>query len=159
MGTFVRRGRPRLLTASDASQVVEVEPVEVPAHVLTDVGPHGEQDALALVVARAVGVGLPEVADGDGAVDGRDDVAERDRRWVSGEHVPAADAPLGADEASALQREEDLLEVRLRERGASSDVTNRDRRVHTLQDQRQQGSAGIVPSSGYTHRGIVGEGG
>ena len=43
---------------------------------LADVGPDGQQDALALVVAGAVGVGLAEVAGGDGAVDGGDDLGQ-----------------------------------------------------------------------------------
>ena len=37
---------------------------KVLAHVITDVGPDAEQDALALVIARAVLVGLAEVTPG-----------------------------------------------------------------------------------------------
>ena len=53
------------------------ERVEVAAHVLADVGPDGQQHALALVVAGAVGVGLAEVAGHDRPVDRADDLAER----------------------------------------------------------------------------------
>ena len=40
------------------------------AHVVAHLGPHGEQGALALVVAGAVLVRLAEVADDDRPVDG-----------------------------------------------------------------------------------------
>ena len=46
-----------------------------------------------------------------------------------GEHVPPADAPLRADQPGAFDREEDLLEVRLGERGALGDLLDRGRPV------------------------------
>ena len=92
---------------------------------LADLGPDGEQDALALVVAGAAGVGLAEVAGHDRAVDRRDDLGQGDLLGRAGEHVAAADAPLGADEAGALQGQQDLLEVGLGEAGALGDVAHR----------------------------------
>src|SRR5665213_4521860 len=53
--------------------VGQIERVEVGAHVLADVGPHRQQDALALVVAGAVLMGDAEVARHDGSVHGRHD--------------------------------------------------------------------------------------
>ena len=103
------------------------EGVEVGPHVLAHVGPHGQQDALALVVAGPVLVGDAEVARHDGPVDGRDDLGERDLLGRAGQHVAAADAPLGPDEAGTLQGEEDLLEVGLGEPGALGDVPDRGR--------------------------------
>ena len=112
----------------------------------------GQQHALALVVAGAVLVGLAEVADGDRAVDRADDVAERDRRGLAGEDVAAADAPLGADEAGALQRQQDLLEVGLGEPGALGDVADRGgARLVAVQGQREQGPAGVVTSRRDLH--------
>jgi len=95
------------------------------AHVGADVGPHAEEHALALVVARPVLMGLAEIARRDGPVDGAHDRAERDLGRVAGQHVAAADASLGADQTSALEGEQDLLEVGLGEPGALSDVANR----------------------------------
>ena len=99
--------------------------VEVAAHVLADVGPDGQQHALALVVAGAVLVGLAEVADHDRPVDGADDLAEGDLLRVAGQHVAAADAPLRAHQPGALEGQQDLLEVGLGEAGALGDVAHR----------------------------------
>ena len=65
---------PRAIAAMSAS----VRASRWLAHVLADVGPDGQQDALALVVAGAVLVGLAEVADHDRAVDRADDLAQGD---------------------------------------------------------------------------------
>ena len=53
-GRVAGRGHPAL---GPGDHVGQVEGVEVGPHVLADVGPHGEQDALALVVAGPVLVG------------------------------------------------------------------------------------------------------
>jgi hypothetical protein len=53
------------------------------------------------VVAGAVGVRLPEVAEGDRAVDGREDLGDADLLGGAGEDVPATDTALGPDEPSA----------------------------------------------------------
>ena len=50
--------------------------VEVFAHDVTGLVPHGEQDALTFVVTRTVGVRFAEVAEGDRAVDGGEDLAD-----------------------------------------------------------------------------------
>ena len=84
---------------------------------LADVGPDGQQDALAFVVAGPVGMGLAEVSGGDGAVDRRDDLGQADVLGAAGQDVAASDPPLGTHEARSLESEENLLEVRLGERG------------------------------------------
>ena len=84
---------------------------------LPDVGPDGQQHALALVVAGAVLVGLSEVAGGDGAVDGGDDLGQGDLLRWAGQHVAAADAPLRADQARSLEGQEDLLQIGLGQGG------------------------------------------
>src|SRR5664279_4954551 len=60
------------LSLGPSHHVGQVERLEVGAHVLADIGPHGEQDALALVVAGAVLVEVAQVAGHDGAVDAAD---------------------------------------------------------------------------------------
>ncbi len=139
--------------------------LQVGADRLADVGPDGQQDALALVVAGAVLVGLPEVAGGDGAVDRRDDLGQGDLLGWAGQHVAAADAPLRADQAGPLEGQEDLLEVGLGERGALGDVPDRGGRLGAVQGEREQRPAGVVtPSSKPSQPGdptgrFVGRGG
>ena len=60
---------------------------------LADVGPDGQQDALALVVAGPVGMGLAEVPGGDGAVDGGDDLGQADVLGEAGQDVAPSDPP------------------------------------------------------------------
>src|SRR5436190_19012753 len=101
---------PRLLAASHRRHVRQRESVEQPAHLVAHSGPHGQQYALTLVVARPVLMGLAEVADGDRAVDRANDVAEGDGVGFTSEDVAAADAPLRSDDSGALQCQQDLLE-------------------------------------------------
>ena len=70
-------------------------------------------------------MGFAEVTGGDGAVDGRDDLGQGDLLGGTGQHVAAAHAPLGADEAGALQGQQDLLEVGLGQAGPLGDVADR----------------------------------
>ncbi len=82
-----------------------------------DFGPDGQQDTLALVVAGPVLVGLTEVAGDDRPLDRADDLAQRDGIGLAGQDVAAADTTLGANQAGALQREKDLLQVGLGKAG------------------------------------------
>jgi len=111
---------------------------------LADVGPDGQEDALALVVAGAVLVGLTEVAGGDGSVDGGDDLRQGDLLGWAGQDVAATDAPLGADEAGTLEGQEDLLEVGLGQAGALGDIPNGCRRLGSMEGQREQRPAGVI---------------
>ena len=114
------------------------------------------QHALALVVAGAVLVRLAEVAERDRAVDGRHDLRQPDVLRVAGEHVAAADAALGAHQPGALEGEQDLLEVRLRQAGALGDVAHRRRAVGVgVEGERQQRPAGVVAPGRDAHRAIV----
>ena len=121
------------------------------AHVLADVGPHREQHALALVVAGAILVGQAEIPGHDRAVDGADDLAERDLFRRAGQDVTAPDAALGADEPGTFQREQDLLQIGLGETGPLGDVADRGRRELLAQGQGEQGAACIVPTRRYLH--------
>ena len=107
--------------------VLQRERVEVVAHVLADVGPHREEHALALVVAGTVLMWLAEVSDDDRAVDRTHYLAEGDLLRQPGEDVPAPHAPLGADEAGALERQQDLLQIGLRKACPLGDVPDRRR--------------------------------
>ena len=118
----VERSEGREPTSCPFDHVGEREGVEVVTHVLSDLGPHGQQNALALVVARPVLVGLTEVARHDGTVDGTHDLAEGDLIGQSGEHIAAPDASLGADEACSLQCQQDLLEVGLGKARSFGDI-------------------------------------
>ena len=62
---------------------------------------------------------------------------------AAGQHVAAAHAPLGAHEPGALQRQEDLLEVRLGKPGAIGDVPDRGGRGL----RRRGGPATAAPGS------------
>ena len=126
---------------------------------VADVGPDGQQHALALVVAGAVLVRLAEVADDDGPVDRADDLGEGDLLRRPGEHVAAAHAPLRAHQAGALEGQEDLLEVGLGEARALGDVAHRGGRRARVQGERQQRPAGVVTPGRHLHAvGIVRDG-
>jgi hypothetical protein len=122
------------------------------AHHLAGLLPHREQHALAFVVAGAVGVRLAEVPEGDRAVDRGEDLGDADLLGGAREDVPATHAALRADQAGALQCEQDLLQVGLRQARALGDVA--DRRGASLVDserERQQGAAGVVASGRHSH--------
>jgi hypothetical protein len=107
--------------------VAEGERVQMGPHVLAHLGPDVEQGTLPFVIAGAVLVRGPEVPDDDRSVDCRHDLAEGHVPWRSSEHVPAADAALGADEAGPFQGEQDLLEIGLGEPGTFGDIPDRGR--------------------------------
>ena len=76
--------------------VGQAEGLQVGADGLAHVGPHGQQDALAFVVAGPVGMGLAEVAGGDGPVDGGDDLGQADLLGQAGQDVAAARRPVSS---------------------------------------------------------------
>jgi len=97
----------------------------VVAHVLADIGPYGEQHALALVVARAILVWRAEISGHDRAVDRADDLAQGDLFRQPGENVSASHAALGSDEPGAFECQQDLLQIRLRKARPLCDVADR----------------------------------
>lgn len=76
---------PGLFALGHGCDVGQREGVEQFSHVFADVAPHGEQHALAFVVAGAVGVGVAEVAGLDRSVYGRHDLAESNVLGESGQ--------------------------------------------------------------------------
>lgn len=133
--------------------------VEMFAHVARRHVPDGEQHALALVVARAALVGLAEVAKSDGPVHGRDDLGQPDLVRISGEHITAAHASLGANESGTLQCQKDLLQIGLGKSGAFGNVAHRGRpRGFGVQRERQQGAARIVTAGRHSHETNLGAG-
>ncbi len=67
---------------------------QVLAHMTTDVGPHPEEHALALVITGAILVGLAEVARDDRTVNGGHDLSQRDRFGGPRQNVATTDAAL-----------------------------------------------------------------
>lgn len=61
------------------------------AHVLPSNIPNSKKNTLPLVVARAVLVRLSEIANRDGAVDGRNNLRQTDVAGGLGKDVPATD--------------------------------------------------------------------
>ena len=115
------------------------------------IGPHGQEDALPFVVAGAVGMGLAEVAGGDGPVHGGDDLGQADLLGQAGQDVATADAPFRAHQAGPLEGEEDLLEIGLGESGPLRDVPHRGGVLGSVQGERKQGAAGVVATGRDSH--------
>lgn len=151
MGARHRPSAPGLI-----DHIGQREARQVLAHVIAHVGPHSEQDALALVVTGPVLVRFAKVSGRDRSVDGGDDLGERDLLGRSSEDVAAAHAALGANESDALQTQKDLLKVGLGETGTFREVAHgRGRTMVVTQGQTQQCAAGVVPTSRYSHGAIL----
>ncbi len=73
----------------------------------------------------------------------------------AGEHVAAADAALRAHQPGALHRQQDLLEVRLRQVGALRDLLDRGRPLGAVQRERQQRPGGVIAARRHPHAPIV----
>jgi hypothetical protein len=102
-------------------------------------------------------MGLAEVAQGDGAINGRNDLGETNICWSLCEHVSAANASLGANETGAFEGEKNLFEVWLGETSSVCDVANRGGRTcFGVQRKRQKCPAGIITSCRNSHKPIVG---
>jgi hypothetical protein len=126
--------------------------LEMGAHVVADLAPYGEQNTLTFVVARAVLVGIAEVASLDWAVDGSNDLGQADLVGRPGKQISTAYATLGLDQPCTFQREQDLLQIWLGETGAFCDVSDRlwSERVD-MERHGQQRSAGVVTSGRDLH--------
>jgi hypothetical protein len=117
--------RDGLAAAGLVDHVSQGEAREVLSHVISHVSPYAEQNALALVVARTVLVGLAEISGIDRSVDSRHNLSQGYGFSRPGEDVAATDAALGPYESDALQAEQDLLEVGLGESGSFGEVAHR----------------------------------
>ncbi len=123
---------------------------------MADLGPYRvpdrQQDALSLVVAGPIGVGLAEVAQGDGTIDGPDDLGQGDLIWWSGQDVATTHAPFGANQACPFEGQQNLFQIGLRQPGAIRDIANRGWSVAVgMQSQGKQGPAGVVSSGRHLH--------
>ncbi len=130
-------------------QVLECEPLVDLTGLVRDADPHLLEHAVTLAVVVLAHEG------GERAVDRGEDVGQRDLGGLAGEDVAAADPALRADEAGALHREEDLLEVRLGEPGALRDLLDRRRPVGAVQRQRQQRPRRVVTACRDLHAGLA----
>jgi hypothetical protein len=147
-----RLSERQLTTADPADHVCDGERVQVSPHMVAHLRPHGQQRALALVVAGPAHVRLTKVADDDGPIDGGDDLAEREIFRRTGQHVTATDTTLGPHQSGTLQGEQDLFEVGLGETGAFGDVTDRSGLVAAMQRQGQQSTTSVVTSCRNSHK-------
>jgi hypothetical protein len=100
-----------------AHHVGECEARKVFAHVISDVRPHVEQDALALVIARPVLVGLSEVTGHDWTVHRGHDFGQGDCVGATGQNVAAAYSTLRSDQTHTLQAQQYLLKIWLGKSG------------------------------------------
>ena len=104
------------------------------------------------MIAGAVTVRLTKVAGHNWSVDGGDNLGQSDAAGVFGQNVATTDAPLRANEAYALQAEQNLFEVGLGESSALGEVTDRNRVVEVVTEREaQQRSAGVVTSGRHLH--------
>ncbi len=148
---MVERADDSSRSPSLVDHVGQGETRQVLLHVIANVRPDREEDALALVIARPVLVRLAEIARHNWSVDRRDHFSERDRPGGSCEHVPAADATLGPYESGALEGEENLFEVRLGKTRPFGDIAHRGGRLLLVQRETEKCPAGIVTSRGNPH--------
>jgi len=105
-------------------------------HVLAHLRPHREQGALAFVVAGTPGMGLAEVPDHDGPVDGRHHLAQREPLGQPSQYVPAAYSPFGTHYPGALESKEYLLQIWLGKARTLGDVPHGSGLVPSVQCQR-----------------------
>lgn len=119
--------------------------------------PDGQQHALALMVTCAILMGLAEVAKTDWPVDCTENLADADFDGWAGEHVAAPDTTLRSNETSTLQRQQNLLEIRLRNCGSFGDIAYRRGPLsRVVQREGQQRPARIITLARNTHVLIVG---
>ena len=102
---------------------------------LADVGPDGQEDALAFVVAGTIGMGLAEVSGRDGAVNSRDDLGQADVLGGAGQDVTAPDAPFGTHQARPFEGQQNLLEIRLGQSRPLGYVAHGCRRLGAVQGE------------------------
>lgn len=147
----MQRGGRRPTTGT-FDHVREGERPEVLAHVLSDLRPDRQKDALALVLASSVLVWPAEVPCDDGPVDRAHDLAQGDLTGRTGEDVTAPDATLGSHEPCPLERQQYLLQVRLRETRPLGDVAHRSgAAVVCVQGQGEKSTTGVIPAGGDLH--------
>ena len=105
-------------------QVGEGKTREVLTHVGAHVRPDVEQDALTLVVAGSLLVGLAEVARHDWSINCGHDVGQGDGVGAARENVAPTNSALRTHEPHALQAEQNLFEIRLGEAGTFGEVAH-----------------------------------
>jgi len=93
-----------------------------------------------------------------GTLDSRDDLGERDLLGGAGEHVAAADAALGPNDAGSLDLEQDLLEIRLGEGGPFGDLLHGRGAIGLVEGEREEGPGGVVAAGRHLHGVMVARG-
>ncbi len=104
------------------------------------------------MVTGTVGVWLSKVTQGDRAVSGANDFSQVDFMRMPSEDVAATDPSFRTHQPGPLEREQNLLEVRLGQPCPFGDVADRRRPSFILvQCQGQQGTGSIVAAGGDSH--------
>jgi len=116
--------RPRSGSRSHSGYVGQCERLQPFAHFVADGVPERQQNTLAFMIAGSVGVRVTEVAQDNRTVDGSEDFSQVDLGRRASEHITAADASFGSNEAGALEGQQNLLQVRLGEAGALGYVSH-----------------------------------
>jgi hypothetical protein len=79
---------------------------------------------LAFVFAGTVLMGLAEIAGNDGTINGAHDLTETDGVGRRSKDVSAAHAAFGLHDTGALERQQNLFQIRLRKTSAQGDIAN-----------------------------------
>ena len=145
-------GGPGCVAAGDVGDRRQREPVEMGPHHLAGLLPDRQQHALTLVVTGPVGMRLAEITERDRTIDGGHDLGQQDLVGRTRQHVSAAHSAFGSDESGALEGEQNLFEVRLRERCSLGDVANRSRSCFVVAErERKERSTRIIASGRHSH--------
>src|SRR5207302_1594250 len=92
----------------------------------------------------------------DLALDRAEHLADRDLAGRPGQMVPARRATLGGQEAGALELEQHLLQVTLRDRLPRRDLLDRDEAARLVHRQVQHRLEGVLSLRGDLHRAAAG---
>jgi hypothetical protein len=103
---------------------LQSEARKVFTHVVAYLSPDTKQDALTLVVTGPIAVRLTKVAGDNWTINGGHYFGQCDAGSISGQYVASTDTSLGANQANALETEQDLFQIGLGESRALRQVTN-----------------------------------
>jgi len=134
----VRGLGPGAVAAGCIGDICERKSLEVLAHVIAGLFPDRKENTLPLMVAGAILMWFTEIAECDGSIDRRNDLAQPNVLRCARKGVPATDATFGPHESSAFQSEKDLFQVGLGKSRPFGDVLDRSRTwIVGVQSQRQ----------------------
>lgn len=150
---------PRFVSVGNTGNVSKRVCAKMFSHVSPSEIPNGQQNTLSVVIAGPVLVRRTKIAQGNRAINSRNNVRQTNLRSRASQNVPASNSAFRFHQASTFKCQQDLLQIGLRKRRSFSDVTHRSRACRFGMDgERKQGSTGIVTSGRNAHVLIVGAG-